>query len=99
MCHNIFRDHGFARYDQINHSRGEYVRGIVTTNHVENYFSILKRGLHGIYHHVSTQHFHRYLSEFDFRYSNRELSDGERTVLAIKKAGGKRLTYKQPKGA
>lgn len=90
------RTHGFAKYDQVNHSKGEYVRGIVYTNSVENYFSILKRGLHGIYHHVSTKHLHRYLSEFDFRYTNRELSDGERTSLAIKLSEGKRLMYVQP---
>ena len=64
---------------------------------MEGYFSILKRGLHGIYHNVSEFHLHRYLSEFDFRYSHRDLSDGQRTALAIKQAQGKRLMYKQPR--
>jgi len=90
------RDHGFAWYEQVNHSIGEYVRGDAHTNTVEGFFSILKRGLTGIYHNVSTVHLHRYLAEFDFRYSNRELSDGERTALAIKQAEGKRLTYRCP---
>ena len=86
----------YARHEVVNHSRNEYVRGDATTNTVEGYFSILKRGLHGIYHNVSEHHLHRYLSEFDFRYSNRELSDGERTSLAIKRAEGKRLMYRCP---
>jgi transposase-like protein len=92
----VKREKPFANYDQINHSKGEYVRGEVTTNHVEGYFNILKRGLHGIYHNVSSHHLHRYLSEFDFRYTNRHLDDGERTTLAIRKANGKRLMYKEP---
>lgn len=86
----------FARHESVNHSAGEYVRGDATTNTVEGFFSILKRGLHGIYHNVSEHHLHRYLSEFDFRYSNRDLSDGERTSLAIKRSEGKRLMYRCP---
>lgn len=86
----------FARHETVNHARKEYARGDVTTNSVEGFFSILKRGLHGIYHNVSEHHLHRYLSEFDFRYSHRDLSDGQRTALAIKQAQGKRLTYRCP---
>jgi transposase-like protein len=86
----------FARHGVVNHSQHEYVRGDITTNTVEGYFSILKRGLHGIYHNVSEHHLHRYLAEFDFRYTNRELSDGQRTALAIKQADGKRLMYRCP---
>lgn len=78
----------------VNHSAGEYARSDITTNTVEGYFSIVKRGLHGIYHNVLEYHLHRYLSEFDFRYTHRHLSDGERTSLAIKKADGKRLVYR-----
>jgi len=89
----------FARHGRVNHSKGEYVRGDVTTNTIEGYFSILKRGLNGIYHNVSEAHLHRYLAEFDFRYTNRELSDGQRTALAIKSAEGKRLMYRCPDGA
>lgn len=86
----------FYRHATVNHSIKEYVRGDATTNRVEGYFSILKRGLHGIYHNVSEHHLHRYLSEFDFRFTNRELSDGQRVRLAIKQAEGKRLTYRCP---
>src|SRR5438105_3875352 len=62
----------FAGRGMVNHSIGEYVRGDVHTNTVEGFFSILKRGIFGVYHNVSEAHLHRYLSEFDFRYSNRE---------------------------
>lgn len=88
----------FARHGTVNHSSGEYVRGDITTNTIEGYFSILKRGLHGIYHNVSEQHLHRYLSEFDFRYTHRHLTDGQRVALAIKNADGKRLMYRTPMG-
>jgi transposase-like protein len=69
----------------------------ITTNTVEGYYSIFKRGMKGIYQHCSEKHLHRYLSEFDFRYSNRValgVDDGERRTLAIKGAAGKRLTYR-----
>lgn len=78
------------------HSRGEYVRGDVTTNTVEGFFSILKRGMMGTFHSVSKKHLHRYVSEFEYRYNTRKLDDGERTVIAIQKAVGKRLMYKEP---
>ena len=91
------REHGFAWYEQVNHSHKEFVRGDAHTNTVEGFFSLLRRGLTGIYHNVSTAHLHRYLAEFDFRYSNRDLSDGERIALAIKQSEGKRLMYAEPK--
>ena len=68
----------------------------VHTNTVENYFSILKRGITGCYFHVSEAHLHRYLAEFDFRYSNREglgVDDTSRAEIALKGFRGKRLTY------
>jgi transposase-like protein len=71
---------------------------IITTNTVEGYYSIFKRGMKGVYQHCAEKHLHRYLSEFDFRYSNRValgIHDGERADLAIKGAAGKRLTYRQ----
>ena len=80
----------------VKHSAGEYVRGDVTTNTVESYFAIVKRGLSGIYHSVSKKHLHRYLAEYEFRYNGRKLSDGERTVAAIQAADGKRLRYREP---
>jgi len=69
----------------------------ITTNTVEGYYSIFKRGMKGVYQHCAEKHLHRYLSEFDFRYSNRValgVNDGERRMLAIKNAAGKRLTYR-----
>lgn len=83
------------KHDTVNHTRYEYARGDVTTNRIEGFFSILKRGLNGIYHAVSKKHLHRYLSEFEFRYNNKELTDGQRVIAAIKAAQGKRLTYAQ----
>ena len=87
---------GFASYQTVNHSIEEYVRGDAHTNTVEGYFSLLKRGINGSYHHVSQQHLRRYLGEFDFRYNERAalgVTDAERTVKALQGIGGKRLTY------
>jgi transposase-like protein len=84
-------------HQTVNHRRGEYVRGNVTTNTVEGYFSILKRGLIGTFHHVGEQHLHRYVNEFDFRYNTREklgYNDFDRMQLALKQIAGKRLTYR-----
>jgi transposase-like protein len=80
----------------VKHSAGEYVRGDVYTNSIESYFGILKKGINGIYHSVSKKHLHRYLAEFEFRFNNRELSDGNRVVAAIEAADGKRLRYRDP---
>jgi transposase-like protein len=87
----------FASHDAVDHHRAEYVRDDVYTNTVEGFFSIFKRGVVGVYHHVSDAHLNRYLAEFDFRYSNRAklgVNDGERAARAIKGAQGKRLTYR-----
>lgn len=86
----------YASHEAVAHSTGEYVRGDVHINGAENYFSILKRGIVGVYHHVCDQHLHRYCSEFDFRYNRRDISDGERTDQAIKATEGKRLMYRGP---
>ena len=80
----------------VKHSEKEYVRGDAHTNTVEGYFSIVKRGLNGIYHSVSKKHLHRYLAEYEFRYNRRRMDDGERTVAAIQAADGKRLRYREP---
>jgi transposase-like protein len=85
----------YASHETVDHLY-EYVRGDAHTNTAENFFSILKRGIDGIYHHVSEAHLHRYLSEFDFRYNNRTargVSDAERTRKALEGSAGKRLTY------
>jgi hypothetical protein len=86
---------GFQSHQAVNHSKYEFSRGDVTTNSVEGYFSILKRGLIGTYHHVGEQHLFRYVQEFDFRYNNRKVSDLERTDNALKGIIGKRLTYRR----
>jgi transposase-like protein len=85
----------FASHQTVSHGRGEYARGAVNTNTVESYFAILKRGVNGTYHRISPAHLHRYLNEFDFRYSTRESSDGSRTRKALGQAAGKRLRYRQ----
>ena len=88
----------FASHESVNHSSEEWVRGDAHIEHVEGFFSIFKRGMTGVYQHCSEAHLHRYLAEFDFRYSNRiklGVDDTERTRLAIKGAGGKRLTYRR----
>jgi len=88
----------FRRHSTIRHRFKIYARKegdvLISTNTIEGYFSILKRGINGVYHHVGKQHLHRYLSEFDFRYNSRNVTDGERSLLAIRKTDGKRLTYK-----
>ena len=68
----------------------------VTTNTIESFFAIFKRGLIGVCHNVSRQHLQRYLDEFEFRYNTRKVDDGERTVKAIQSGIGKRLYYRQP---
>jgi transposase-like protein len=91
--------HRDFRHETVNHGIGEYVRGEAHTNTVEGYFSILKRGITGTYHHVSQQHLKRYLAEFDFRYNERaglDVTDAERTTKAIRGVVGKRVTYQQP---
>jgi len=77
----------------VNHGVNEYARGDVHTNTAESSFSLLKRGLNGIYHAVSKEHLPRYVAEFDFRWNTRRLNDGQRTALAIRSARGKRLRY------
>ncbi len=92
----------FASHETVNHLKGEYARGDVFTNTVEGYFSILKRGINGVYHHVGRQHLHRYLSEFDFRYNHRVrlgVDDDARARLALKQVEGRRLMYRKPVGA
>lgn len=83
-------------HETVNHRRREYARGDVSTNTIEGFFSILKRGLYGTFHSVSKAHLHRYLAEFEFRYNRRFIDDGERTLAAIAGAEGKRLMYRQP---
>jgi len=91
--------HSFIAHETVKHGDGEYVRGNVHTNAAEGFFSLLKRGITGVYHHVGKGHLGRYCDEFAFRYEYRKVEDGERARLAVLGAEGKRLTYKQPAGA
>jgi transposase-like protein len=89
----------FKTHRTVVHAAEEYVRGDAHTNTAEGYFSILKRGIHGVYHHVSEAHLHRYLAEFDFRYSNRiklGIDDTARARRVIVGTGGKWLRYQRP---
>jgi transposase-like protein len=91
-----------GRHQTVNHSVKEYVRGDVYTNTVEGYFSILKRGIYGVYQHVSEAHLQRYLAEFDFRYTYRiktGYDDAARAYLILEGAWGRRLTYRTTRGA
>lgn len=83
----------------VNHSKKQWGRGEIHTNTIEGFYSIFKRGMKGVYQHCSKKHLHRYVAEFDFRYSNRSklgIGDEERTLAAIAGITGKRLTYHQP---
>jgi transposase-like protein len=89
----------FAEHDTVNHSANEYVRGDAHTNTAEGYFSIFKRGIYGVYHHVSEAHLHRYLVEFDFRHNTRTalgVNDTQRAAKAMQGMVGKRLMYLRP---
>jgi transposase-like protein len=83
----------FASRESVSHKQHEYSRGDVSSNTIEGFFSIVKRGLVGTFHHVEPRHLFRYLDEFDFRYNARDLTDCERMFLALKGIAHKRLTY------
>src|SRR5579871_3686924 len=85
------------KHESVNHEAKEYVRGDAHTNTVESWNSLLKRGIVGVYHHVSEIHLDRYLDEFCFRWDHRNVSDGERTTAALKQTEGKRLMYRECK--
>jgi hypothetical protein len=96
-----------SSHGSVNHGEKEYVRNItvadetisINTNTVEGYYSIFKRGMKGVYQHCGEHHLHRYLAEFDFRYSNRiamGVDDGTRAVIALIGVKGKRLIYRRP---
>lgn len=93
----------FSRHDTVNHQEDEYVRRdgetVITTNTIESYFSVFKRGMGGTYQHCAEKHLHRYLAEFDFRHNNRTalgVNDAERADQLAKGIVGKRLTYRRP---
>lgn len=89
---------GFRLHERVDHSADEYVRGDVHTNTIEGFFGILKRGIRGVYQHVSPEHLHRYVGEFAFRYNHRAglgCNDLDRAAHALKGIEGKRLTYRR----
>jgi transposase-like protein len=91
---------GYKRHDVVNHSAFEYARilkdgSVACTNTAESFFSLLKRGVYGSFHHVSREHLSRYAHEFAFRWNNRSVTDGQRMEVAIEQVAGKRLTYRQ----
>lgn len=85
----------FLSHEWVDHDGGEYVRGDVSTNHAEGFFSQLKRSVDGTHHKVSREHLPRYLAEFDFRYTSRKLDDTARMLRLMGQTGGRRLTYKR----
>ncbi|UTP39589.1 IS1595 family transposase [Phenylobacterium sp. LH3H17] len=95
----------FASHNTVNHSKGEYVNRqdkAIHTNTIEGYFSIFKRGMRGVYQHAAKRHLHRYLAEFDFRYSYRialGVNDVQRADMMLAGVTGKRLTYQTARGA
>ena len=91
----------FEAHERVNHSKEEYACGDVTTNTVEGFFSIFKRGMRGIYQHCGEKHLHRYLCEYDFRYSHRValgIDDKARADHLLQGVVGKRLTYRTTAG-
>jgi len=94
-------DKQMATHETIHHGKGEYARGDVTTNTVEGFFGVFKRGMTGVYQHCAEHHFQAYIDEFSFRYNNRSklgIEDAERAVKTAKAGEGKRLTYRRIAG-
>ncbi len=80
------------KHNVVNHGRKEYVKGEIHTNTIESFWALLKRGIHGIYHHVSKEHLRRYCDEFQFRFNSRQTEDSKRFTAMLSKCEG-RLTY------
>ena len=89
----------FAGHQTVNHGAEEYAHGDAHVNTAEGFFSLLNAGSTGSIIHVGKQHLNQYLSEFDFRYNTRTLTDGKRTIEGIRKAEGKRMMLRRPKRA
>jgi transposase-like protein len=83
----------FSKHETVDHGRKEYARGDVHINSAEGFFSLLKRGINGTFHHVSAHHLHRYCDEFDFRYNLRKVNDSVRASFLLRSVNGRRLTY------
>jgi transposase-like protein len=94
----VFKFTGAAKHEAVDHSKYEWARGDVHTNTLEGFFSIFKRGMIGVYQHVDSKHFDRYLAEFDFRQNTRAklgIGDAMRADIALQGVKGKRLTYRR----
>lgn len=89
----------FARHETVNHGADEYVRGDAYTNTAEGRFALMKRAVYGTHHSISEAHLSRYLTEWDFKWNTRKITDGERATAALKGIEGKRLTYRISRGA
>lgn len=89
----------FRSHQSVKHSAGEYSRGPVHVNNAESFFALLKRGVHGSFHHVGKQHLHPYCDESSFRWNHRKIDDCERVEAALKQTQGKRLFYRKPVAA
>jgi transposase-like protein len=96
MAYKGLGPYGDFNHQSVNHSAGEYVRGLVHVNFAESYFSLLKRGVIGTFHHISAQHMQSYLNEFDYRWTHRKAGAGTMFIGVIQGAAGKRLMYKTP---
>lgn len=81
-------------HDAVYHAGHEYARGEITTNAVESFFGQLKRSIDGTHHHVSHEHLHRYLAEFDFRYTTRRMTDAQRVNRLMGQTANRRLSYR-----
>lgn len=91
----------FAAHETVNHGKDEYARGDITSNSVESFFGVFKRGMKGVYQHCGEKYLNRYVTEFEFRHNTRTklgFNDDDRATLAIKGAAGKRLVLRQPQG-
>jgi transposase-like protein len=97
---NLYKSSEYQKHETVWHAAAEYVnKDGYTTNNVENFFGVFKKGMVGVYHFCGEQHLQRYLNEFSFRYSNRSgvgINDNMRAALALKGIEGKRLTYRRP---
>jgi transposase-like protein len=97
--HVTYADLGglFFQHDSVNHSEGEYVRGPVSVNSIESVWAVFKRGLYGVYHHVSKKHLHRYVDEAAFRLNAGNVARHtlERLASFVDAVAGKRITYKE----
>ena len=77
----------------VKHSAGEYVKGQASTNGIESFWALMKRGLHGTYHHVSVKHLGRYVGEFSGRHNDRPADTIDQMTRMARNVGGKRLKY------